>query len=99
MGHFEADGACAWPLPYDDIDLEVLHGGIEDLLDRPVEAVDLIDEEHVPVLEMSEDGRHVTLELQCGSRGGDDAHPHFRGDDIRKGGLAQPGRAGQKYVV
>ena len=95
----QPDGAGAGPLPDDDVDLEVLHRRIEDLLDGPVEPVDLVDEEDVALLQVSEDGRHVGLALQRRARGGDDVDPHLQGDDVGQGGLAQPGRAGQQHVV
>ena len=71
MRQLEPDGACTRPLPYDDVDLEVLHGRIEDLLDGPVEPVYLVDEEHIPLLQVGEDGRHVGLPLERRARGGE----------------------------
>ena len=53
----------------DDVELEVLHRGIEDLLDGPTEAVDLVDEEHVALVELREDRREVAGALQRGTRG------------------------------
>ena len=35
------------PRADDEVELEILHRGIEDLLDRRVEAMDLVDEQHV----------------------------------------------------
>jgi hypothetical protein len=43
----EPHRARADPLADQQIELEVLHRGIEDLLDRGREAVDLVDEQHV----------------------------------------------------
>ena len=40
-----------------DVEAEVLHRGIEDLLDRGREPVDLVDEEDVPGLEVRQDAR------------------------------------------
>ena len=99
VGQFQPDGPSARPLPYDDVDLEVLHGRVEDLLDGAVEPVDLVDEEHVPLLQMGEDGGHVGLALQRRSRGGRDVHPHLQGDDVGESGLAQSRRSGQQHVV
>ena len=58
-GQVEADGAGARALAEDDVELEVLHGRIEDLLDRPAQAVDLVDEEHVALGQVGEDGGQV----------------------------------------
>ena len=45
------------PLADDQVELEVLHRRIEDLLDRRREAVDLVDEQHVARLQIGEDAR------------------------------------------
>ncbi len=46
-GSSQPDGARARTLADDDVDLEVLHGRVEDLLDGAVEPVYLVDEQHV----------------------------------------------------
>ena len=38
----------------DEIELEILHRGIEDFLDRRIEAMDFVDEQHVARLEIGE---------------------------------------------
>ena len=43
MGQIEADGPGRRALPDHDIDRKIFHRGIEDLLDLPVQPVDLID--------------------------------------------------------
>ena len=43
----------------DEIELEVLHRRIEDLLDRGVQPVDLVDEEDVAILEIGEERGEV----------------------------------------
>ena len=48
----------------DDVQAEVLERRIEDLLDRAVDAVDLVDEEDVLRVEPREDRRHVALPLE-----------------------------------
>ena len=77
-GSSQPDGAGAGPLPDDDVDLEVLHRRIEDLLDGPVEPVDLVDEEDVALLQVREDGGHVGLALQRRPGGGDDVDAHLQ---------------------
>ena len=54
------------PLPDDDVELEVLHRRIEHLLDDAVQAVDLVDEEHVAALEVGEDRREVARRSSTG---------------------------------
>ena len=52
------------PLPDDDVEPEVLERRVEDLLDRPVEPVDLVDEEDVARLERGQDRGDVALALE-----------------------------------
>ena len=47
------------PLADDQVELVVLHGRIEDFLDGRVEAVDLVDEEHVALFEVGELRRKI----------------------------------------
>ena len=47
------------PLADHHVEREVLHGRIEDLLDRVVEAVDLVDEQDVPLVEVGQDRGEV----------------------------------------
>ena len=48
----------------DDVDVEVLHRRVEDFLDRRGQAVDLVDEERVALLEIREDGHEIAGLLQ-----------------------------------
>ena len=87
------------PLANEDVQLEVLHGRIEDLLDRPVEAVDLIDEEDVTLLQVGEEGGQIAGPHQDRARGDAQADAHLRGHDAGQRGLAQTGGAGEQQVV
>ena len=49
----------ARPLADHDVELEVLHRRIEDLLDRRAHAVHFVDEEHLARLEVGEDRREI----------------------------------------
>ena len=64
-----------------DVELEVLHRRVEDLLHRTRQAVDLVDEQHVAVLELGEDGGEVAGPFE--RRAGRDVqvHAHLGGDD------------------
>ena len=42
-----------------DVELEVLHRRVEHLFDGSGQAVDLVDEEHVALAELAEDGGEV----------------------------------------
>jgi hypothetical protein len=87
------------PLADDDVEAEVLERRIEDLLDRAVDAVDLVDEENVTQLEAGEDGGHVALSLE--RRAGDvaDADAELLADDLGERRLAEPGRPDEQDVI
>ena len=55
----EADGAGARALAEHDVELEVLHGRVEDLLHGPAQPVDLVDEEDVAFDQVGQDGGQV----------------------------------------
>ena len=52
-GQIEPDRSGGRTLAQHDVDLEVLHGGVEDLLDDARQPVDLVDEEHVALAELA----------------------------------------------
>ena len=56
----------------------VLEGRVEDLLDLRVQAVDLVDEEDLAVLQGGEEGGQVARPLDDGPRGGLDRAPARR---------------------
>jgi hypothetical protein len=56
----ELDRARGRPLPDHDVELEVLERRVEDLLDDRAQAMDLVDEQHVPRLQVGEDGSEIT---------------------------------------
>ena len=51
LGEVDLHRARRRPLADDEVELEILHGRVEDLLDGRVEAVDLVDEQHVALFE------------------------------------------------
>jgi len=61
--------------------------------------VDLVDEQHVPLAQVGEDGRQVAGAFDGRARGDLDVHPHFVGDDVSQSRLAQPWRAVHQHVV
>src|SRR3990172_7918924 len=87
------------PLPENDVDGEILHGGVQQFLHDAAQAVDLVDEKNVPRLERGEDRGDVAFSLHRGAGSGADPHPHLVGDDVRQGRLSQAGRAGKEDVV
>ena len=98
-GQVEADGPGRRPLAQHDVELEVLHGRVEHLFDRAGQAVDLVDEQHVALVEAGEDGGQVAGPLQGRTRGDVQPGPHLDGHDGGQGGLAQTRRTGEQQVV
>src|SRR5262249_33760620 len=86
-------------LPDRDVEPEVLEGRVEDLLDRAVEAVDLVDEEDVAGLERRQDRGDVALPLERGPGDLADADPELATHDLRERRLAEPRRPGEQQMV
>ncbi len=95
----EPDRTRRRALADDDVELEVFHRRVEHLLDRAREAMDLVDEEHVTVVEVGEDRREVAGAFERGTTRDPQADFELGGDDARQRGLAEPGRAGEQDVV
>ena len=95
----QAKRARGRPLADHDVEGAVLHGGIEDLLHGPVQPVDLVDEQHVPLVERGEDRRQVPGPLDRGPGRVPDVDAELAGDDRGEGRLAEPGRAVQEDVI
>ena len=95
----ERQGARRRPLAEDDVETEVLERRVERLLDGRVEAMDLVDEEHVALLESGQDRRDVALALE--RRAGDrpDAGAELLPDDVGEARLAEAGRPDEQDVV
>ena len=86
-------------LAEDDVEVEVLERRIQDLLDGPRHAMDLVDEQHVAVLEVGEDRGQVARTVERGTGGRLEPGPHLVRDDLAERGLAQPGRPAEEQVV
>ena len=95
----EAEAPRARPLADHHVEGEVLHRGIEDLLHRPVEAVDLVDEEDVPVVERRQDRREVPCPLDGRAGRIPDIDAEFPRDDRRERGLAEAWRPVEEDVI
>ena len=51
------------PLADDDVQLVVLKRGVEEFLQRRLQAVDFINKEHLLVADVGQNGRQVTFDL------------------------------------
>ena len=61
--------------------------------------MDLVDEQYVALVEVGEECRQISLLFNGRARRHSQIHPHLGGDDARKGGLTQTGRAIEQYVI
>ncbi len=95
----ETDRTRGGSLADEDVELEVLHGGVEHFFHGPREPVDLVDEQHVTGLQIREDRRQVPTAHERRAGGDAKAHPHLGGDDACQGRLSQAGRPGEQQVV
>src|SRR2546426_12796233 len=86
----DPDRAGGWTLSDDDVELEVLHRRIEDLLEVRREAVDLVDEHHVARLEVGQQSREIAGFLDERSRCRLERRALLAGDDVRQRRLAEP---------
>jgi hypothetical protein len=95
----ERDRGGPGPLADDDVDAEVLHREVEHLLGGAAHPVDLVEEEHLPLVERGEHRRQVTGVLDGRAAREPQGLLELGRDDHRQGGLAQPGRAREQDVV
>ena len=87
------------PLPTIDVDPEVLHRHVQELLGGPREPVDLVEEEDLALLERGQDGRQVARVLDGRAARDAQRRAQLGRDDHGERRLAEPGRTGQQHVV
>ena len=73
------------------LDPEVLHRGVEVLLDADRDQVDLVDEEDVAALEAGQQPEEVLRLVQGRAAGGVELAPELLGHDAGQAGLPRPG--------
>ena len=95
----DLDRARRRPLADDQVELEVLQRRIEDLLDRRRQAVDLVDEEDVALLEIGEQRGEVAGPGDHRARGRAEIDAELARDDLRQRRLAEAGRADEEDMV
>src|SRR5262245_22278396 len=98
-GKLDADRPGGRAFADDQVELEVLHCRVEDLLDRGIEPMDLVDEEDVAFLEIGEERREIAGAGDHRAGGGAEIHPKLARHDLRERRLAEPRRAGEENVV
>ena len=99
FGQVDADRAGGRAFADHQVERAVLHRGVEDFLDRGGQAVDLVDEQDVAVLEIGQQSGEVARLGDDRARGGAEADPHFARQDPGERGLAEAGRAEEQHMV
>ena len=95
----DLDRARRRSLADDEVELEILHRGIEHFLDRGTEAMDFVDEEHVALFEIGQQCREIAGLGDHGTRGGAKADAELARHDLRQRGLAQSRRPDEQHVI
>ena len=96
---FDLDRARRRSLADDEIELEILHRGIEHFLHRRTEAMDFVDEQDVALFEIGQQRREIA------GLGDDRARSRAKTDaelarhDLRQRGLAEAGRADEQHMI
>ena len=83
----------------DQVELEILHRGIEDFLDLRIEPVDFVDEQDVALFEIGEEGCEIAGLGNHRPRRGAEIHAEFARHDLRERGLAEARRAHEQHVI
>ena len=95
----ELDRARARALADHQIELRVFHGRIQHFLDHGTQAVNLIDEQHVPRFEIGQQRCQITGPFEHRTGGLAQIHTQFVGNDVRQRGLAEAGRPKYQYMI
>ena len=98
-GEIQADGASGRALVDNDIDPEVLNGGVEILFDDFGQAVNFIDEEDISLLKSGEETGKIARFFNCGTRGGANGGIHFRTQDVGESGFPESRRSTEEKVI
>ena len=93
------DGPRVHPALRHEVDREVLHGRIEQLLHDAGQPVDLVDEQHVVLVEVRQDAEQIAATLDGRARRRDQRRGHLVGDHAGQRRLAEPRRPREENVV
>ena len=65
--NFHHVGARRGALANDDVEFVILEGGVEFFFEHRLQAVNLVEKEHLALAQVGQDGRQVALDLQRGA--------------------------------
>ena len=83
----------------DDIEFVILHRGIEILLDRRLEPMDLVNEKDIAFFQARQQSGQFARFFDHRSARVLDVHAHRVGDDVSQRRLPEPGRAAEQNVL
>lgn len=98
-GEIQADGASGRALVDNDIDPEVLNGGVEILFDDFGQAVNFIDEEDISLLKSSKETGKIACFFNRGTRSGANGGIHFRAQDVGESGFPESRRSTEEKMI
>ena len=98
-GQIEGAGPCRAAFANGEIQPAVLHRRVEQLLSHAIEAMNLVDEQEFPGLQIHQQADDVPGTFEGRSTGDPAAHPQLFGQHERHGGLTETGRAVQQDVI
>src|SRR5271154_6759748 len=91
--------ARAHPLTHHDMKLEILHRRVKPLLDDALQAMNLVDEQHVVLFEVVDDRGQVGGALDRRARSDVNVDAELARDDMRERGLAEAGGPREQHVI
>ena len=95
----ELDRARRRSLADDEIELKILHRRVEHFLDRGIEPVDFVDEQHVALFEIGEERGKIAGLGDHRPRRGAEIDAELARHDLRQRRLAEPRRADEQHVI
>ncbi len=95
----DADALGAGAFADHDIQRVILQRRVQHLFHLPGQAVDLVDEQDIALLQIGQQGGKVAGLFDGRAAGDADLHAHLVGDDAGQRGLAQARRAVEQDVV
>jgi len=99
FGQIDLDRPRRRPFADDEVQLIILHGRIEDFLDRRIEPMDLVDEEDVAFFQIGQKGGEITGLGDHRTGGGAEIDTQLAADDLRQRRLAKPRRPDEQHMI
>jgi hypothetical protein len=95
----ELNAAGIRPCVDNDIEPIFFHGRVQVFFDDRVQAMNLVDKQHIAVLKVGQDPSKVSRSVKNRSRARPDAGPHFVGDDVSESRFPESGGTCEEDVI